>query len=46
VKWNFTKFLIDPSGAGVTRFGSDVEPASLAGEIEALLAKASASNLG
>lgn len=46
VKWNFTKFLVDPSGAGVTRFGSDVEPASLAGEIEALLAKASASNLG
>ncbi len=46
VKWNFTKFLVDPSGEGVTRFGSDVEPASLSGEIEALLAKASASNLG
>jgi len=46
VKRNFTKFLVDPSGEGVTRFGSDVEPASLAGEIEALLAKASASNLG
>lgn len=42
VKWNFTKFLIDRTGNKVTRFGSDVEPASIAPQIEALLAKTSA----
>lgn len=39
VKWNFTKFLVAPDGTTVTRFGSEVEPASLAQPIEALLAK-------
>jgi glutathione peroxidase len=39
VKWNFTKFLIDRNGNQVTRFGSDVEPADIAGPIEALLGK-------
>ena len=39
VKWNFTKFLIDPTGEKVTRFGSDVEPATIAAPIEALLGK-------
>ena len=39
VKWNFTKFLIDPTGTEVTRFGSDVEPANIAAPIEALLGK-------
>lgn len=34
IPWNFTKFLIDRSGARVTRFGSDVEPEDLAGPIE------------
>jgi glutathione peroxidase len=42
VKWNFTKFLIDRTGSKVTRFGSDIEPASLAPQIEALLGKISA----
>ncbi len=40
VRWNFTKFLVDRSGNKVTRFGSDVEPSSLAPQIEALLGKA------
>lgn len=37
VKWNFTKFLVGPDGAAVTRFGSDTEPAALRGDIEKLL---------
>jgi glutathione peroxidase len=37
VPWNFTKFLIDRSGEQVKRFAPDVEPAALAGPIEALL---------
>ena len=39
IKWNFTKFLVDRTGSKVTRFGSDVEPANLAPQIEALLGK-------
>jgi glutathione peroxidase len=42
VPWNFTKFLVDRTGTGVTRYGSDVEPASIAAPIEALLGKAAA----
>jgi glutathione peroxidase len=42
VKWNFTKFLVGPDGEAVTRFGSEVEPASLVQPIEAMLAKAPA----
>jgi glutathione peroxidase len=42
VPWNFTKFLVDPTGTQVTRFGSDVEPAAIAAPIEALLAKSAA----
>ena len=37
VPWNFTKFLIDRSGEKVKRFAPNVEPAELAGPIEALL---------
>ncbi len=37
VKWNFTKFLIDRSGAVVARFAPNAEPKSLEGAIEALL---------
>ena len=37
VKWNFTKFLIDRSGAVVARFPPNAEPKSLEGAIEALL---------
>jgi glutathione peroxidase len=40
VKWNFTKFLVDPTGEKVTRFGSEVEPKSLVPAIESLLAQA------
>ena len=42
VPWNFTKFLVDRSGTRVTRYGSDVEPASIAAPIEALLGKEAA----
>ena len=37
VPWNFTKFLVDRTGSKVQRFGSQVEPAELAPEIEKLL---------
>ena len=39
VKWNFTKFLVDPSGRVVARFASDVDPldASVTTAIEAVL---------
>lgn len=44
VKWNFTKFLVGPDGETVTRFGSEVEPASLVQPIEAMLAGAAATS--
>ena len=37
IKWNFTKFLVDRSGAVVGRFGPQTKPAQLASKIEALL---------
>jgi glutathione peroxidase len=37
IKWNFTKFLVDPSGARVTRFGSTDTPESLEKDVEKLL---------
>jgi glutathione peroxidase len=37
IKWNFTKFLVDREGNVVERYGSKVEPASIAPDIEALL---------
>ncbi len=37
IKWNFTKFLIDRSGAVVTRYASVTKPEDLAGDIERLL---------
>lgn len=37
IKWNFTKFLVGRDGKVVQRFAPTDEPASLAGEIEALL---------
>jgi glutathione peroxidase len=37
IKWNFTKFLIDRSGAVVARFGPSTEPKALEGAIEAVL---------
>jgi glutathione peroxidase len=37
IKWNFTKFLVDRKGNVVERFAPNVEPASIAGDIEKLL---------
>ena len=37
VKWNFGKFLIDPSGNVVKRYGPQVGPASIEDDIVALL---------
>jgi glutathione peroxidase len=37
IKWNFTKFLIDPKGHVVKRFAPGDEPASLAADIEKTL---------
>jgi len=37
VKWNFTKFLVDGSGAVVARFGPAATPEDIAPEIEARL---------
>jgi glutathione peroxidase len=37
VKWNFTKFLVDRSGAVAGRFSPSTEPKALEGAIEALL---------
>ena len=37
IRWNFTKFLIDPEGNVVKRYGSTTTPDQIAGDIEALL---------
>jgi glutathione peroxidase len=37
IKWNFTKFLVDRSGAVVERFAPTTEPKALESAIEALL---------
>jgi glutathione peroxidase len=37
IKWNFTKFLVDRSGAVVGRFAPATAPGDLAGRIESLL---------
>lgn len=37
IKWNFTKFLIDPATGQVQRFAPTTKPAALTGAIEALL---------
>lgn len=37
IKWNFTKFLVDKSGAVVKRYAPTDTPKSLAKDIEALL---------
>jgi glutathione peroxidase len=39
VKWNFTKFLVARDGTVVKRYGPNDTPESIAGEIEAELAK-------
>jgi glutathione peroxidase len=37
IKWNFTKFLVDPQGKVVARYAPTDKPAGLAKSIEALL---------
>ncbi|MBC9226665.1 redoxin domain-containing protein [Aeromicrobium sp. 636] len=37
IKWNFTKFLVDPQGNVVKRYGSTTSPQDIAADIEALL---------
>ncbi|MDE1982601.1 MAG: glutathione peroxidase [Betaproteobacteria bacterium] len=37
VKWNFTKFLVNPEGQVVRRYAPQVAPESLQADIEALL---------
>lgn len=37
IKWNFTKFLVDGSGAVVKRFEPLVTPEEIAGDVEGLL---------
>ncbi|HUH92366.1 MAG TPA: glutathione peroxidase [Casimicrobiaceae bacterium] len=37
IKWNFTKFLVDRSGNVIERYAPNVEPQSIAGDIEKLL---------
>jgi glutathione peroxidase len=37
IKWNFTKFLIDPEGNVVRRYGTTTTPDQIANDIEVLL---------
>jgi len=37
IKWNFTKFLVDRSGARIERYAPMTKPEALAADIEALL---------
>ena len=37
IKWNFTKFLVDPASGSVTRFAPSTKPEALKASIEKLL---------
>jgi glutathione peroxidase len=37
IKWNFTKFLLDPQGNVITRYASTTSPSDIAKDIEKLL---------
>jgi len=37
IKWNFTKFLVDRDGKVIERYGSNVEPETIAPDVEKLL---------
>ena len=37
IKWNFTKYLVDPDGRVVRRYGSTTKPEDIAADIEMLL---------
>ncbi|XP_016940514.3 glutathione peroxidase homolog BsaA [Drosophila suzukii] len=41
IEWNFVKFLVDRRGNIHKRYGAELEPVALAGDIELLLADAS-----
>jgi glutathione peroxidase len=41
IKWNFTKFLIDPNGIPVKRYAPSLKPENIARDIEKLLDKTS-----
>ena len=38
IKWNFTKFLIDPSGKVLKRYGPTVKPKDIEKDVKKLLA--------
>jgi len=42
VKWNFTKFLVAPDGQTVRRYAPSADPATIAPDIEELLAQRAA----
>ena len=37
IKWNFTKFLVDPSGRVVARYAPKVSPRDIVGDFTAML---------
>jgi glutathione peroxidase len=37
IKWNFSKFLVDPQGRVVERFAPTTKPEALAAQVEAIL---------
>ena len=39
IKWNFTKFLVDPASGKVTRYAPNTKPEALKASIEALLSR-------
>jgi glutathione peroxidase len=45
IKWNFTKFLVDPQGNVITRYASTTSPSDIAKDIEKLLSSQSTEKL-
>ncbi|MEZ0199647.1 glutathione peroxidase, partial [Pseudomonas qingdaonensis] len=39
IKWNFTKFLVDPASGQVTRYAPSTKPQALQADIERLLSR-------
>ena len=39
IKWNFTKFLVDPASGSVTRYAPTTKPQALEADIERLLSR-------
>jgi len=40
IKWNFTKFLVDPSGKVVERYAPKTSPKAIVSDFESMLAPA------